>query len=297
MRRHGLQWPWDKHQARAASAAGARGRGHLARATPTARKAATFATRPPPIRAGGRLGAVWLPRCRRLHLLLALRGQRSDATGARCRLLAAGARRTCAGLCYQVCSAGSRATANTQAVYSPQHRCMHMQCCGPIRPCTYRLQQRWRVLLHHLPGAAMVVHWTLCSNRAQELPFCLHSQLIAVHTMCRHLWVPPASTAVLATAASSPSIITVSSPDFPMPTTNTCTACVHLNCPPTICHTLAPRLVTGKWLNNCIGAANYRSFFILVATTLTMLTVQLGWGLYLISRRQAIDSAAAQHDM
>lgn len=102
MRRHGLQWPWDKHQARAASAAWARGRGHLARATPTARKAATFATRPPPIRAGGRLGAVWLPRCRRLHLLLALRGQRSDATGARCRLLAAGARRACAGLCYQV---------------------------------------------------------------------------------------------------------------------------------------------------------------------------------------------------
>lgn len=82
-----------------------------------------------------------------------------------------------------------------------------------------------------------------------------------------------------------------------MPPTNTCTACVHLNCPPTICHTLAPRLVTGKWLNNCIGAANYCSFFILVATTLTMLTVQLGWGLYLISRRQAIDSAAAQHDM
>lgn len=38
MRRHGLQWPWDKHQARAASAAGARGRGHLARATPTARR-------------------------------------------------------------------------------------------------------------------------------------------------------------------------------------------------------------------------------------------------------------------
>ena len=37
-------------------------------------------------------------------------------------------------------------------------------------------------------------------------------------------------------------------------------------------------------LNNCIGSKNYRSFFLLVSTTLCVLTLQLAWGLWLIVR-------------
>ena len=35
-----------------------------------------------------------------------------------------------------------------------------------------------------------------------------------------------------------------------------------------------------KWLNNCIGSANYRQFFSLLAVTITMLTIQLIWSIY-----------------
>ncbi len=30
-----------------------------------------------------------------------------------------------------------------------------------------------------------------------------------------------------------------------------------------------------KWLNNCVGASNYRSFFALVATTVSLLALQV----------------------
>mmetsp|Transcript_36217 Transcript_36217/g.80584 ORF Transcript_36217/g.80584 Transcript_36217/m.80584 type:complete len:508 (+) Transcript_36217:137-1660(+) len=39
-----------------------------------------------------------------------------------------------------------------------------------------------------------------------------------------------------------------------------------------------------KWLNNCVGAANYRAFFSLVCTTVSMLVVQLAWGIWLFAR-------------
>lgn len=39
-----------------------------------------------------------------------------------------------------------------------------------------------------------------------------------------------------------------------------------------------------KWLNNCIGAKNYKQFFFLVAFTVAMLVTQFGWGIYLFSR-------------
>eukprot|EP00798_Chlamydomonas_sp_ICE-L_P002794 gene2794-12669_t len=39
-----------------------------------------------------------------------------------------------------------------------------------------------------------------------------------------------------------------------------------------------------KWLNNCIGERNYRSFFLLVLSTVTILLFQFGWGVWLVSR-------------
>ncbi|KAG1669502.1 hypothetical protein FOA52_015669 [Chlamydomonas sp. UWO 241] len=37
-----------------------------------------------------------------------------------------------------------------------------------------------------------------------------------------------------------------------------------------------------KWLNNCVGQTNYRAFFMLVASTVALLTLQFAWGLWLI---------------
>eukprot|EP00798_Chlamydomonas_sp_ICE-L_P018397 gene18397-24868_t len=52
------------------------------------------------------------------------------------------------------------------------------------------------------------------------------------------------------------------------------------------------------WLNNCIGTSNYRSFFLLMAFTVGMCIVQLGWGLYLIARSfyDASNMEAIVHD-
>lgn len=39
-----------------------------------------------------------------------------------------------------------------------------------------------------------------------------------------------------------------------------------------------------KWVNNCIGSKNYRAFFVLLVSMCSMLAVQLGCGVFLISR-------------
>ena len=39
-----------------------------------------------------------------------------------------------------------------------------------------------------------------------------------------------------------------------------------------------------KWLNNCVGAKNYKSFFSLVCMALALLTLQCAWALWLFVR-------------